>query len=87
MVGHRFEITTQSLIALGYLMIFPSLVSALCFNRAVQLIGPSVPSLSINLMPFGIAFLVWLSPLASQLAWYHLISLAVIFPGIWLVRK
>lgn len=86
-VGNRFPINGQTLLALGYLMIFPSLVSALCYNRAIQLIGPNVPSLSINLMPFGIAFLIWLSPLPSQLAWYHLISLAVIFPGIWLVRR
>lgn len=85
--GHRFVVTAHTLIALGYLMIFPSLISALCYNRAVQLIGPNVPALSINLMPFGIAFLIWLSPLPSQLAWYHLISLALIFPGVYLVRR
>ena len=86
-MGNRFPINSQNLLALGYLTIFPSLISALCFNRTVQLIGPSVPSLSINFMPFGVALLIWLSPLPSQLTWYHLISLAFIFPGIWLVRR
>lgn len=85
--GNRFPITAESLWALTYLMIFPSLVSALCYNRAIQLIGPNVPALSINLMPFGIALIFWLSPLPSQLDWYHLVSLALIFPGIWLVRR
>ncbi len=85
--GHRFPVNRHALAALAYLMIFPSLISALCYNRAIQLIGPGVPSLSINLMPFGIALLLWLSPLPSQLAWHHLISLALIFPGIWLIRK
>ncbi len=85
--GHRFPVNAQTLAALAYLMIFPSLISALCYNRAIQLIGSGVPSLSINLMPFGIAMLFWLSPASSQLAWYHVISLALIFPGIWLIRK
>lgn len=85
--GNQFPFSGEIVWALIYLAIFPSLISALCYNRAVQLIGPGAPSLSINLMPFGIAILFWISPLPSQLAWYHLLSLAMIFPGIWLIRK
>ena len=86
-LGNRLPINVQTALVLIYLVIFPSIISALCYNRAVQFMGPHIPSLSINLMPFGIAFLVWLSPLPSQLTWYHVISLAIIFLGIYLVKR
>ena len=43
-----------NLMVIGYVIVFPSIVSYLCFNRGVELVGANRAGLFIHLMPvFG----------------------------------
>ncbi len=67
--------------ALAYLVIFPSFLSYLCFNRAVEMIGAARAGPFINLMPvFGSILAVIF--LGERIEVYHLIGAALIGGGL-----
>lgn len=64
-----------------YIMIFPSLLAYLCFNRGVELIGPGRAGQAIHLVPvFGTILSVLLLGEAFQL--FHAIGIMLIGMGI-----
>lgn len=68
--------------AILYVAIFPSFLSFLFFNRAVELIGPIRVGPYLNLPPvFGTSLAILL--LGEKIALYHLIGGAMIAAGIW----
>jgi len=70
-------------LALGYTMIFPSLLAYLCFNRGVELIGPSRAGQSSHLVPvFGVLLAVVL--LGERFYGYHALGIVLIGTGILL---
>lgn len=72
--GHTFA-------ALAYVATLPSIVAYLCFNRAVQLLGPAKAGFSIYLiLVFGVIFAVTL--LGEQLQIYHGAGVALIVGGV-----
>ncbi|MFG1400976.1 DMT family transporter [Xanthobacter sediminis] len=79
--GHVFVVDTQSLLALAYVMVGPSLVAYLFFNRAVELVGANTAAPFLHLMPvFGTGLAI--AFLGEQVAWFHLGGYALVITGI-----
>lgn len=82
----RMSITPASLMVIGYVMVFPSIVSYLCYNRGVELVGANRAGLFIHLMPvFGSAMAVIF--LGEAFAWYHSAGILLIAMGIYLATR
>jgi drug/metabolite transporter (DMT)-like permease len=76
----------QTLLAITYLAIFPSVVSYLCFNRGVELVGANRAGIFIHLMPvFGSIMAIVL--LGESFQWYHGVGIGLIALGILLATK
>lgn len=72
---------TGSVLAIGYVSIFPSVISYLFFNRGVELIGASATGLYINVMPIlgaGLAILF----LGETLQPFHFVGMLLVGAGI-----
>lgn len=79
-------VSAKSVTAIGYLVIFPSLVAYLCWNHAVPLVGPNVAGFFNPLIPlFGTLFAILV--LGEQLHLYHLAGFALILAGVFLTAK
>lgn len=76
----------QVLAAIGYFALFSSLAATLCYNNAVDRVGPVQASLFIHLVPlFG--SLMAIAFLDERPGWQHLIGLALILSGILYSRR
>ena len=79
-------VTRLTLIAVGYVAIFPSIVAYLCYNRGVELLGVNRAGLFIHLMPvFG--SLLAIALLGEAFRWYHALGIALIITGIALTTR
>jgi drug/metabolite transporter (DMT)-like permease len=79
-------ITPATLAALAYIATLPSIIAYLCFNRAVQLLGPTVAGFSIYLiLVFGAIFAVAL--LGEEWRFYHGVGVALILGGVVLAGR
>ncbi|MGQ0618361.1 MAG: DMT family transporter [Panacagrimonas sp.] len=75
----------QTLAALAFVAVFPSLVAYMCFNRAVELIGANRAGQFLHLMPvFGSALAALF--LGETLRTSHLVGAALIATGIGLAQ-
>ena len=75
-----------NLMVIGYVIVFPSIVSYLCFNRGVELIGANRAGLFIHLMPvFGSLMAVFF--LGESFCWYHGVGILLIGVGIYLATR
>lgn len=75
-----------SLLTIGYVMIFPSILAYLCYNRGVELVGASRAGLFVHLMPvFG--SLLAIVFLGESLRWYHGLGIVLILAGILLANR
>jgi drug/metabolite transporter (DMT)-like permease len=75
-----------NLMVIGYVIVFPSIVSYLCFNRGVELIGANRAGLFIHLMPvFGSLMAVFF--LGESFCWYHGVGILLIGAGIYLATR
>ena len=84
--GRRIVPAPESLAALGYVAIFPSLIAYGLFNRGVELVGPGRAGIFLNLMPvFGTLLAVGL--LGERFTLAHAAGIALIGGGILLTRK
>ena len=70
----------------AYVAVFPSIISFLCFNRGVELIGANRAGLFLYLMPLfgGIMALVFLG---EQIRWFHGVGTLFIVAGIFLAVR
>ncbi len=76
-------VTTASV---AYVAVFPSIISFLCFNRGVELIGANRAGLFLYLMPLfggGMALVF----LGEQLEWFHGVGMLFIVAGIFLAVR
>lgn len=75
-----------TLLAISYVGVFPSIMSYLCYNRGVELVGPARAGMFIHLMPvFGsIMAIIFLS---ETMHLFHLIGIGCIATGIYLTTK
>ena len=80
------ELSWQALAAIGYFGLFSSLAATLCYNNAVDRVGPVHASLYIHLIPlFG--SLMAIAFLGERPGWQHLIGIALILSGILYSRR
>ena len=80
------QVKLTSLLVIGYVMVFPSIVSYLCYNRGVELVGANRAGLFIHLMPvFGSIMAVLF--LGEAFRWYHGFGVCLIGTGIFLATR
>ena len=81
-----FELKPATILVIGYVMVFPSIVSYLCYNRGVELVGANRAGLFIHLMPvFGSVMAVLF--LGEVFCWYHGLGISLIGAGIYLATR
>jgi drug/metabolite transporter (DMT)-like permease len=84
--GRTLEFNLVTLLAVGYVAIFPSIVAYLCFNRGVELVGANRAGLFIHLMPvFG--SLMAIAFLGESFRWFHGTGIVLIAAGILLATR
>ena len=81
--GERFQADWQTLAAIGYVSIFPSVIAFAAWNRGVELIGANRSGPFLHLVPIYTAVL-GTSLLGEHLAVFIVIGFALILSGVWL---
>jgi drug/metabolite transporter (DMT)-like permease len=80
------SLNPQTLLAVSYVAIFPSVVSYFCFNRGVELVGANRAGLFLHLMPvFGSIMAIIF--LGETLQSFHIAGIALIALGILLATR
>ena len=80
------ELKPTTMLVIGYVIVFPSIVSYLCYNRGVELVGANRAGLFIHLMPvFGSLMAVLF--LGESFCWYHGVGILLIGAGIYLATR
>ncbi|MFA5516756.1 MAG: DMT family transporter [Desulfuromonadales bacterium] len=83
-VSNDFSLATLG--AIAYVAVFPSIVSYLCFNRGVALVGANRAGLFIHLMPvFGSLMAILF--LGESFHAFHAFGIALIALGILLATR
>jgi drug/metabolite transporter (DMT)-like permease len=84
--GYTLKFDALTLATLAYVMIFPSTLSYLFFNRGIALIGPNRSAPFLHLVPvFGSAMAILL--LGEQPRLFHLIGYALVLAGIVIASR
>lgn len=79
-------VTAASVLAVGYVAIFASILAYLAFNRTVELVGANTAGLTVHLVPvFGTVLAVLL--LGETFHPYHGIGVALIATGLLLATR
>ncbi len=86
LVAGRFPVNGPVLLAVGYVAVFPSIVSYFCFNRGVELAGANRAGLFLHLMPVFGSIMAMLF-LGESLEWFHGVGIAAIALGIYLATR
>jgi drug/metabolite transporter (DMT)-like permease len=69
-----------------YVVIFPSALAYLFFNRGIALIGPNRAAPFLHLVPvFGSAMAILL--LGEQLRLFHLVGYALVLTGVFIAAR
>ncbi|TDU32749.1 drug/metabolite transporter (DMT)-like permease [Panacagrimonas perspica] len=85
-VGYRqMHFDGPTALALVYVMVFPSLLAYLCFNRAVELIGANRAGQYLHLMPVFGTLLAAIF-LGERLQGFHVVGAVLIAAGILLAQ-
>jgi drug/metabolite transporter (DMT)-like permease len=80
------QLQPATYLVIGYVAVFPSIVSYLCYNRGVEQIGANRAGLFIHLMPvFGSLMAILL--LGETFYWYHAVGIGLIATGLYLAAR
>jgi len=80
------RVNLPTLLAVGYVAVFPSILSYLCYNRGVEQVGANRGGLFIHLMPvFGSIMAILF--LGESLRWFHGLGIMLIAAGIFLATR
>jgi drug/metabolite transporter (DMT)-like permease len=86
LAGLRLTPDALSLATLAYVVIFPSILAYLFFNRGIALIGPNRAAPFLHLVPvFGSAMAILL--LGEELRLFHLIGYALVLAGVVIASR
>jgi drug/metabolite transporter (DMT)-like permease len=84
--GARLKFDFLTLATLGYVLIFPSTLAYMFFNRGLALIGPNRAAPFFHLVPvFGSAMAILL--LGEQLRLFHLVGYALVLAGVVIASR
>ena len=79
--ARQLQITQESMLAIGYISVFPSILAYLFYNRGVTLIGGSRAGMFLHLVPlFGSALAIVF--LGEQPFLYHALGFGLILLGV-----
>ena len=81
--GERFQADWQTIAAISYVSIFPSVIAFAAWNRGVELIGANRSGPFLHLVPVYTAIL-GSTLLGEHLAVFHIAGFALILSGVWL---
>jgi drug/metabolite transporter (DMT)-like permease len=85
-IGKTMTMTPTSVVVIGYLAVFPSVIAYICWNEAVAAVGPNVAGFFNPVIPvFGILFAVIF--LGEPLRAYHLAGFALVLGGVVLTSR
>jgi drug/metabolite transporter (DMT)-like permease len=71
---------------LAYVVIFPSTLAYLCFNRGIALIGPNRAAPFLHLVPvFGSVMAIVL--LGEELKLFHVVGYALVLAGVVIASR
>jgi len=80
------QVTPSNLAALAYVAIFPSILSYLCFNRGVELIGANRAAPFFHLIPvFGSVMAIVF--LGEKMQMFHLAGYALVLTGVFIAAR
>ena len=86
LAGHRIKPTPAAFAVLAYVIVFPSVIAYVCFNRGVELIGANRAGPFFHLIPvFGSAIAILF--LGERPQWFHGVGYALIILGIVAAQK
>ena len=84
--GYVLSFNRVTLLAVGYVAVFPSILSYLFYNRGVELVGANQAGLFIHLVPvFGTILAILL--LGERFMIFQFMGIALILSGIYLVTR
>jgi drug/metabolite transporter (DMT)-like permease len=84
--GRVMSIDGVTLLTVGYVAIFPSILAYLFYNRGVELAGANRAGLFVHLMPvFG--SIMAISFLGERFGWFHGVGILLILGGILLATR
>jgi drug/metabolite transporter (DMT)-like permease len=84
--GYTLQFDTVTVMTLIYVVIFPSTLAYLCFNRGIALIGPNRAAPFFHLMPvFGSAVAILL--LGEQPRLFHLAGYLLVLAGVVIASR
>lgn len=84
--GYTMQVDLQTALTLAYVVIFPSTLAYLCYNRGVELIGANRSAPFYHLIPvFGSALAIGL--LGEEPRLFHLIGYALVLSGVFIAAR
>lgn len=84
--GRPIAFNRTTILSVGYVALFPSIVSYFCFNRGIEQLGANRGGMFLYLMPvFGSILAIIF--LGETLHWYHLAGIGLIVPGLILAAR
>jgi len=84
--GQTVVFDTETLLTLGYVIIFPSLLAYLCYNRGVELIGANRSAPFYHLIPvFGSVLAIVF--LGEQPKLFHVVGYALVLTGVFIAAR
>jgi drug/metabolite transporter (DMT)-like permease len=84
--GRSLHLDAPTVMAISYVAVFPSIVSYLCFNRGVELVGANKAGMFIHLIPvFGSVMAIVF--LGESLQWFHIVGILLIAAGISMATR
>ena len=84
--GQTIPITSNAAWALGYIIIFPTLLAYYFYNHAINIVGPTKAGMASNLVP-PLGILLGVIFLGESLHLFHAVSFAAILGGVILVIR
>lgn len=84
--GRVMSVDGVTLLTIGYVAIFPSILAYLCYNRGVEMAGANRSGLFVHLMPvFGSIMAILF--LGESFRWFHGTGILLILGGILLATR
>ncbi len=85
-MGAKLTFDFETLLALGYVSIFPSTLAYLFYNRGIELLGSNRGGVFMHLVPlFGTLLAVGV--LGEKLQLFHISGFVLILLGIWIASR
>jgi drug/metabolite transporter (DMT)-like permease len=84
--GYTMSLDTETLLTLAYVIVFPSVLAYLCYNRGIELIGANRSAPFYHLIPvFGSVLAIGF--LGEEPKLFHLIGYALVLLGVFIAAR